>query len=80
MRRLEDGTAIVAVLCVPVIGVFGFLAIQAAHQHQWGDAARDMWLAAGFLGIPALGLTWLGRVLKGRKPPDPPSSPSLHGG
>jgi uncharacterized membrane protein YfbV (UPF0208 family) len=67
----------VAALCVPVVGVFGFLAVQAAHQHQWGDAVRDIWLAVVFLGIPGLGLMWLGRVLKGRKPPDLPSSPSL---
>jgi hypothetical protein len=67
-RRLEDGTAIVVALCVPVVGVFGFLAVLAAHEHHWGDAARNIWLAAGFLGIPTLGLMLLGRALRRRTP------------
>jgi ABC-type amino acid transport system permease subunit len=67
-RRAEDGTAIVVALCVPVVAVFGFLAVLAAHEHHWGDAARNIWLAAGFLGIPTLGLMLLGRVLRRRTP------------
>jgi hypothetical protein len=36
---------IVFALCVPVVGVLGFLAVLAAHEHHWGDAARNIWLA-----------------------------------
>jgi len=59
---------------VPFLVFFIFFGVRAAQLHRWASFAGCIVFAVIFLIIPAGGLRWLGRVLKGRKPPEPPPS------
>jgi hypothetical protein len=45
----------------------------AAYQHQWINLTGYTLVALIFLAVPTGAIKWLGRVLRGRTPPDPPS-------
>jgi hypothetical protein len=45
----------------------------AAYQHQWINLIGYTLVALIFLAVPTGAIKWLGRVLRGRTPPDPPS-------
>jgi hypothetical protein len=71
--RLTGGTWVVFLIYALVLLLWLALAAETAYQHQWASFAGYT-LVAFILVIPTGVMKWLGRVLKGRKPPVPPSS------
>ncbi len=72
--RLAGGHWVVFLIYALVLLLWIVLAAETAYQHQWVSFAGYTCIALFFLVAPTGVVKRLGRRLKDRKPPGPPSS------
>jgi hypothetical protein len=73
-RPFADGQWVAILLYALVVLLWIVLAAETAYQHQWGNSTGYTCVALFFLAVPTGVMRRLGRTLKARKPPSPPSS------
>jgi hypothetical protein len=73
-RPFADGHWVAILLYALVVLLWIVLAAESAYQREWGNFTGYTCVALFFLAVPTGVMKRLGRTLKARKPPGPPSS------